>query len=223
VEHLFLGVLQTAHSPSAKQANLSAWLFDERRQPGVLAELPAVNMLIEMFCAGTEGRLLGYAADGERIRPVLTSERNQPVLDWGISEAHDVAVRVAELAAEFVQPADLHADWTPTVWKLLQSFWTTPTRAEAAAWGSFPWEEETWPPFHPIAQTLTTTEVVQRLLRGERSIRRHTSWRAGTAQASGQPWRALLRARAWQQAHEPRLRRMPRRLQLELAQRAGGP
>lgn len=220
VTHLFVGLLRTPQSPAETPANLRAWLFDESRQPGVLTELPGANMLIEMFCAGTHGRLLGYARDGERVRPVLASERNQPVLDWGIRDVQRVAVRVAELAADYVDPTDLHADWTPTAWELLRKFWSAPTRAEVSTWASFPWEEETWPPFQPIAQTLTTGDVLRRLLRGERSIRRHTSWRAGTARASGQPWRALLRARAWQQVHEPRMRRLPRRVQLEIAQRA---
>ena len=33
---------------------------------------------------------------------------------------------------------------------VLRAFWVHPTKAEAAVWGTFPWEEEIWPPYAPL-------------------------------------------------------------------------
>ena len=172
-----------------------------------------------MLCAGTHGRTLGYRRVGDRVEPVLSADDNELPLAWGLAEMQAVAVRVAELAAPYLSERHLHVDTRAAVADVLRAFWTEPTRAEAEAWGSFPWEEEIWPPYVPVAQRLTTTEVVQRLRRGDRSIRRVNSWRAGSAAVSGQPWKAMLHARAWQEENRERIARLPRRLRLEVARR----
>ena len=66
-----------------------------------------------------------------------------------------------------------------------------------------------------------TGDVLQRLRRGDRRIRRTNSWRAGSAEVSGQPWKAMLRLKAWQDEHGETLRKVPRRLRLEVAKRRG--
>jgi hypothetical protein len=105
------------------------------------------------------------------------------------------------------------------VWDVLRAFWLDPTRAEARAWGSFPWEEEIAQPFSPVAQPVSTADVLRRWRAGEPALRRLNSWRAGSALVSPQPWRSLLQLRATQQRYEDRARRVPRRLRLELARR----
>lgn len=219
-EHFVIGTLPSAADPRTEDGvRLTPWLFDRQREPGSWPGFPAPNLLVEMLCAGTTGRTLGYRVDGDEVHPVLAAPDNQPVLDWGLPQMQAVAVRVAELVAPYLDETALHVDLRPAVEAVLRAFWTDPTDAEAHAWGSFPWEEEVWPPFAPVAQRLTTADVVARLRRGDGRLRRTNSWRAGSATVSGQPWRTLLRARAWQEAHQERLARLPRRVRLEVALR----
>jgi FMN phosphatase YigB (HAD superfamily) len=220
VEHLFLGTTAKARTAIDDGHHLTAWLADGVANPSVVNDFPGLNVLIEMFCAGTEGRLLTYRQDDTgAMAPVLSQPANDPPLAWGLRQMQSIAVRVAELAAPHLDESSLHADTTAMTWAVLRQFWITPTRAEATAWGTFPWEEEIWPPFSPIAHPVTTREVVRRWQRGDHRLRRNNSWRAGSALVSNPPWRWLLTARAWQDQHEERLRRIPRRLRLEVARR----
>jgi FMN phosphatase YigB (HAD superfamily) len=219
-EHLVIGTLPSAADPRTEDGvRLTPWLFDRQRAPEAWPGFPAPNLLVEMLCAGTTGRTVGYRVDDDQVRPVLAAPDNQPVLDWGLPQMQAVAVRTAELVAPRLTEAALHLDLPPAVEAVLRAFWTDPSDEEARAWGSFPWEEEIWPPYAPVAQRLTTGDVVARLRRGDGRLRRTNSWRAGSAAVSGQPWRTMLRLRAWQEAHQARLARLPRRLRLERALR----
>ena len=210
----------TAHDLSRRgQSSIVPWLFDEQAHPRSGNRLPEAHTLIEMFCAGSVGRTLGYEYDGHHALPVLAAQRNQPVLDWGLERVQQTAVRVAEIAAPLLSEEELRLDTRDVVLSLLRAFWVHPTPSEATAWGSFPWEEETNTPFSPLAQRLTTRDVLARLMRGERQIRRVNSWRAGSAIVSNEPWRSVIRARAWQLANRERLARLPRRVRIELASR----
>ncbi|MBJ7357706.1 hypothetical protein [Nocardioides sp.] len=223
-EHLVIGTLPSAADPRTEDGvRLTPWLFDRQREPGAWPGFPAPNLLVEMLCAGTTGRTVGYRVEDDQVSPVLAAPDNQPVLDWGLPQMQAVAVRAAELVAPHLTEAALHLDLRPAVEAVLRAFWTDPTDDEAQAWGSFPWEEEIWPPYAPVAQRLTTADVVARLRRGDGRLRRTNSWRAGSAAVSGQPWQALLRLRAWQEAHQARLARLPRRARLELALRRHRP
>lgn len=222
VPHLFVGLLGSAAEEDLRRdVTLVPWLFDRQRHPGSTAGLHAPNVLVEMFCAGTSGRTVDYEidpADGT-ARPVLDRELNDPSLDWGLREIQAIAVRVAELLAPHLDAQAGHLDSTAYVWEVLRAFWTHPTKAEVAAWGSFPGEEEIWPPFMPLAQQITAPAMLKRALRGEKTMRPNNTWRAGSAVASNHPWRGLLRLRAWREENDARIRRIPRRIRMAWATR----
>lgn len=220
--HFFVGLLGAASEGALREGvELVPWLFDRQRLPGSTRGLHDPNVLVEMLCAGTEGRTVDYDVDpaSGRVVPVLARPDNEKALAWGLREAQATAVRTATLVAPALTPAMAHVDTAAFAWDGLAAFWGHPTDAEVAAWGTFPGEEEIWPPFAPLARRLTTRALVERVRRGETSLRVNDTWRAGTATASPQPWRGLLRAKAWTDDHRPRLRRLPRRLRLALAAR----
>jgi HAD superfamily hydrolase (TIGR01549 family) len=220
VEHLLMGIRGSSDDLARRgSSRLRPWLFDEQVHPASVNRLPSSHTLIEVLCAGTVGRTLGYDVVAGRSEPVLASPSNEPVVAWGLPSVHEAAVRVAELVAPDLTEQSTRVDTTDAVMTVLRAFWVQPTRAEAAAWGTFPWEEEIWPPYAPLAQRLTTGEIVRRLVRGDRQIRRVNSWRAGSAEASSQPWQSLLKVRGWQIDNRERFRRVPRRIRLELAAR----
>ncbi len=219
-DHFVIGMLPSAADPRTEDGvRMTPWLFDRQRDPGSWPGFPAPNLLVEMLCAGSTGRTLGYRVEGDQVRPVLADLHNQPVLDWGLPQMQAVAVRTAELVAPGLDGTALHTDLRATVESVLRAFWTAPSDEEAHAWGSFPWEEEIWPPFSPVAQRLTTADVMGRLRRGDRRLRRTNSWRAGSAVVSGQPWRTLLRMRAWQETRADRFARISRRVRQEIVLR----
>jgi FMN phosphatase YigB (HAD superfamily) len=220
VHHLVLGILGPASQVQLREKlALIPWLFNQDEQPGLLAELPVANTLIEMLCADVSGRTLSYESEDGQIHPVLAAQVNQPLVDWGVPAMQEVALRACERVAPRLSQVSAHLDLRPATWAVLRTFWTTPTDAEAHAWGSFPWEEEMWPPYVPVAHRMSVSDVVTRAARGDKAIRRRRSWRAGSAVISGQPWRTVLKARAWHDRNRHRIARIPRRLRLELAAR----
>ena len=220
--HLVLGVFAAARAArmSSDPPDLTAWLFDDDLGRGPVEEVPGPNVVVEMFCAGTEGRVQHYRSSKDgRVSPVLSSPHNDPVLEWGLPAIRDAVGLFTDHVIEILQEQHLHFDVSRPVWRCLHAFWVRPTDEEVAQWGSFPWEEETWPPYYPVAQSLGTADVLARLARGDRRIRRHNSWRAGSARVSAQPWRAILQARAWHERNATRLHRVPRWIRLQLAGR----
>lgn len=219
--HLFLGLFRAAGSARAQKdpPDMTGWLFDDDLGRGQAEPLPGPNVVIEMFCAGTEGRVQHYRREGGRVLPELNQHLNQPVLDWGLDNVRSTIDLVTEHVLRAVGNSAPPVDLAAPIWRSLSAFWTSPSDQEVRAWGSFPWEEETWPPYYPVAQSLAVTDAVRRIVRGDGRIRRHNSWRAGSARVSGYPWRAVLEFRAWQEKHAARLRRLPRAVRLRLAGR----
>ncbi len=224
VHHLLIGIVE-AELDLRREAGvlMVPWLFDQQREHAPRTSFENPHVFVEMLCAGTTGRTLGYERDGDRMRPVLAEAVNERVIAWGLAEMQAVAVRVAELVAPVLHAEHVHLDLRSSVRDALRTLWLTPTPAEAEAWGSFPSEEETELPFAPVAQRLSTGDVVTRLRRGDGRIRRTNTWRVGSAMASNQPWRGLLLARAWQTRNRDRLQRIPRRARLEVAARRRTP
>jgi FMN phosphatase YigB (HAD superfamily) len=220
VRHLFVGVTQEAAAVRSRSSapDMTAWLFDADRGRGVsaAARLGGLTTLVEVFCSGSQGRVSGYASDGS---PLLAAERNDPVLDWGLAGYRATLLRTVELCLTQLRPAHLHIDLAPLVVQQLTAFWASPQDDEVQAWASFPWEDETWPPFAPLAQPVSTADVIRRSLRGDAGLRNTHSWRAGTARVSRQPWRALLELRALQNRSSEQLQRMPRQMLLEFLAR----
>jgi hypothetical protein len=221
VAHLFVGLLgATTEEDLRRDVTLVPWLFDRQRFPGTPTGLHTPNVLVEMLCAGTTGRTVDYETlDDGSVRAVLDRELNEPALEWGLRDIQQVAVRVAELVAPHLAADAPSLDTTEAVLDVLRAFWSHPTKEEVDTWWTFPGEEEIWPPFMPLAQRITGPSMARRVLRGERTMRPNNTWRAGTALASSQPWRALLRLKAWREENGDRVRRIPRRIRLEIASR----
>lgn len=223
VEHLFLGLYSGARlvRQGACPPVLSAWLFDrDRGRAPDPRRLERPNVVLEMFCAGTEGRTLGYRREGTRVVPVLSAPVNGPVLDWGLQDVRDVIADVVQGCCDGLTAQHLHVDLAGPAWDVLQAFWSHPTSAEAAAWGSFPWEEESYPPVYRLAGPLPPRQLLRRLAPGRRALP-FNSWRAGSAQLQREPWRSLLLLSAWSERRPP-LRRLPGRLRHAARRRLGG-
>lgn len=213
VQHFFVGLyagvreVREAHQPPA----MSAWLFDrDRARAPDSRPLERPNVLLEMFCAGTEGRLLRYRRDGDRVVPVLSRPVNDPVLDWGLQDMREVVADVVQGCLDGLHGRHQHVDLASICWDVLQAFWVHPTKAEVDVWGSFPWEEESFPPLYPLAEPLSHRTMLRRMLLRQRALPVNC-WRAGSAVVQREPWRSLLLLGLGQQQQAP-LWRLPRRL-----------
>ncbi len=218
--HLMIGCMPSAPDLREHGLHMVPWLFDRQRRPRDLTDVERPNVLIEMLCAGSEGKCVGYRRVGDRFEPVLENPLNEPVVEWGLPNVQRTAVRAVELTAAQLESSATHVDLRTPVSNLMTLFWSKPSPAEATTWGAFPWEEETWPPFAPVAQPFRLTDAVTRLYRYESGLRRYFSWRAASIALSDQPWRGLLKAQSVQRRQGARAKRRWRRLRREAAIRS---
>jgi hypothetical protein len=124
------------------QEELAPERYQPPRVPAALQQQAAprdLYSLFEMFCAGREGSLLAYRRVDGRVLPVLDERRPHEVQAWNIDKVYEtVAAFVSNLEVE--ERCFLDVDVRPALASVIDVLWKAPTRAEAEAWGRFPWE-----------------------------------------------------------------------------------
>lgn len=116
------------------------YLHDQRHDLGFLQAEGLVTML-EAFCSGDHGSVIGYQKVGDRVEPILTELKNQRVLDWGYDLVRETICEVADrllLDAQLINP---EANLCAASLAVFNLFWTQPTRQESLALGTFPMED----------------------------------------------------------------------------------
>jgi hypothetical protein len=149
---------------------VAAWMYNTATGEGRQWRVPDAPFIMETFSMGVHGIVSGYQkeADGT-IRPELLSPRNDAADAWGLGLYRSVLYEFTEaLAAEGGLPP---GDPCPLVHQVLDAFWCHPTRSEALAWGSYPYDSDpAGTAIRPLARPFTTTDQA----RGDRA------WLAGS-------------------------------------------
>jgi FMN phosphatase YigB (HAD superfamily) len=95
--------------------------------------------MFEVFCAGREGSLQTYRREGDRVVPVMDERRPGEVQAWNLDRVFQtVAAFVANF--ELDRKSLMNVDVRFALSDVIDLFWKSPTRCEAEAWGTFPWE-----------------------------------------------------------------------------------
>jgi len=144
------------HSTRGFSFPVEGWLFDPDAPHDCRhAPLPrdAYPVLIENFCAGLEGPLSGFAREEGRIVPVQGEGGNAAALAWGLRELRAGILAFCEAVEIPPEAREAPPDTRPLAGALLEDFYRNPTRAEAAALGTYPVEVDaaggttaTWAP-----------------------------------------------------------------------------
>lgn len=165
------------------------YIRDELCSAGFL-KTPGLLTLVEMACTADHGSVTGYRRNDGEVVPELAEARNEAVMDWGFEMLRKtVSATVRELCAAPV-PLPKHVDLRPASLAVFDAFWNSPTRAEATAWGKYPFEDG-WSGDTvslPIAERQGLGAVVR--------SQPHRHWWNGGAEALSAPLpRTLLRGR----------------------------
>ena len=139
VSHFFVGRTNSSrpqpgrHSTGCTRPGCST----STSRPHSMVGLQAPTVLVEMLCAGTEGRTISYRRENDGWHPVFAAAQNDPALAWGVEHVHEIAERTAELvAAHLPEPGSV--DCAPLAWELLTLFWNTAHRQRRRYLGSIP-------------------------------------------------------------------------------------
>ena len=221
--HFYFGLSDDSRRVAGPEVapQMEAWFFDDAAGTGFLPYPQSSTSLLEMFCAGDHGAVVGYRRSGERIEPVLRSPTS-PMAEWGLpllrettADFVDLLVRTASDTPELV---DLAADPRDAVKRVLDLFWLHPSAAEALHWGSFP-VEVTLSNRHvlPLAEPMRLGRIVRTLGAGGLAMRSQHSWPRGTILASPKVLGAFLSVAHRLRSEAPRLRRRVQWLRLQAA------
>ncbi len=117
------------------------YLRDEGQRLGHL-KTPGFLTLVELACTADHGSVTGYEEVDGKIQPTFCEDGNDAVISWGLSHIHDTVRSVAE---ELLLDPDLVGvdgiDLRPAILDAFSLFWNSPTKQEAAAWGTYPFED----------------------------------------------------------------------------------
>lgn len=210
----YFGLGNDAHRVAGPLAapRLSAWFYDDASHHGHLPYLNATSALVETFCSGTHGAVLGYSRTANGVEVNLRSDVS-PMQQWGLPQMRRVTTAFVEAFVKALpcgsDAAVLDTDLRRSVQRVMELFWLHPSASEVRHWGTFPVEVTiTNTLVLPLAERLSMVRLLGSLLR-RRSPRSNHSWPKGTALRSSLPVRACLILR-WRL--RPELDRMKRRL-----------
>ena len=165
---------------------VAAWMYNTATGQ-IQWRVPDVPFVMETFCMGDQGIVSGYRAKADgAVVPVLLAPRNDAAEAWGLGLYRSTLYAFTAALGSGDLPS---ADVRPLVHQVLDAFWCHPTRAEADAWGGYPYDSDpSGTAARPLARPFTATDHA----RGDRA------WLEGSLALS------TPSARDWYLRHAPR-------------------
>jgi hypothetical protein len=135
-------VLLWGHEPRATgwtdPERVAAYMYDTSRGEGLDLRVPDAPFIVETFCMGDHGIVSGYRkTPAGRIEPILSAGTNAAAAAWGLEVYRSVLYAFC-----YALDGNLDDDVRPLVHEVMDAFWCHPTREEAEAWGSYPYDSD---------------------------------------------------------------------------------
>jgi FMN phosphatase YigB (HAD superfamily) len=157
---------------------IMAYFADYDLQRGYTHRFP--ELLLELFCGADHGTTLSYREEAGRIVPVLAGESNAALSAWGLDVVHRTIESFVDELWLQEDAVNVMADVRPAIADVCRAFVQHPTRGEAEAWGSYPFEYgRSGTATAPIAPRLSLVHASGALRRGWITTRPGTEWVEG--------------------------------------------
>jgi FMN phosphatase YigB (HAD superfamily) len=174
-----------------------AYFFNERRGVGFIDLLPrqGVLMLLEVFCSGDHGQVIGFEKKGEAVCPILKEDLNPQLLDGGLQLIRETIYCFIEHLLLDASLINVEADMRAATAEVLKAFWLRPAVVEARAFADFPCEigfaDDTSPV--RLAECYRWQHVVQSLWPAPKQLHRLPMWPAGAHALTAPPVQYALK------------------------------
>jgi hypothetical protein len=174
--HLFLW----GHEPRATgwtdPGRVAAYMYNTASGEGWGWRVADAPFVVETFCMGDHGVVAGYQrAESGKVKPLLQADANVAAEQWGLQ-----LYRSAIYAFCDALNGDLSGEARPLIHEVMNAFWIHPTRPEAVAWGSYPYDSDPiGAAVRPLARPFTTQDAFRTLVR-RRPARGDRAWLPGS-------------------------------------------
>jgi hypothetical protein len=140
-----------------------------------------LNNMIEMWCAGSHGLVLGYQLRQELMYPVLKAENNVTVQQWGLNFYRNVMKEFCVTLCGLKIPLRDHYLPKSMLCELIKIFWNKPTFIEAKVWGDFPLSDDQMDAKCPIlAAPFELKNLWGEILPSSWNYRSKSFWKVGS-------------------------------------------
>jgi FMN phosphatase YigB (HAD superfamily) len=171
-----------------------SYFFDGRYSYGYMNLMSYLECLLEIFCSADHGRTVGYASRQGRIDPILKEERNEQLISWGLLQVQRSVVTFVEELILDPSLINCWADVRPAIAEVLWAFWQDPSKSEAVAWGTFPYEDDQAGAYRKcVANCYSWLDVAHCLLLGHIRSSRQSLWNGGAQLLTAKPIRVALK------------------------------
>jgi hypothetical protein len=117
---------------------VAAYMYNTSIGEGLNLRVPDAPFIVETFCTADHGIVAGYRrTPAGWIEPVLSAETNSAADSWGLELYRSVIYAFCDAL-----DGALDGDVRPLVHAVMDAFWCHPTRDEAEAWGSYPYDSD---------------------------------------------------------------------------------
>jgi hypothetical protein len=183
--NLYLGLYDTP-PPASKYASYLGLL--QESAPSL--DVDAFVGICEAFCSGDHGSVLGFKNVAGSITPILASDVNLPVADWGLPIVRETINTFCREVYIDPDRVPINADLRPPSIAVLDELILRPTLAEATEFGAYPFEDEQAGGGHmPLASPLSFRDILKYSFRRMLPARR---WPSASVLLSSRSVRVLV-------------------------------
>jgi len=171
--------------------HVAGYHFDLREPYGAVRKVRDEPFLIETFCMSDHGIVDGYRRDESGDIVGTCAPANPAVEAWGLTRYR---TQLFDLLDALEDPAQL-SRMPMTMHRLLETFWLSPTPAEAFAWGAYPYDSDpTGTAVRPLATPFDANQIAAAASFAE--MRGDRAWVPGSLCLSDPSTAATVRS-AW--------------------------
>lgn len=183
-----------AQPPAELRSRTRPYLFHGGAGTGPdFSRMPGLFNLLETFCAGSHGLVLGFDDTGPEVLPVLRPGGGTGANAWQLRLLRETVDRFLANLDMDAMPDHLDADLRPAVTTLLEAFVGSPTRAEAEAWGTIRFSEDQNEAFpRPLAAAYGVRGLLLGIFCGFTGTPVERHWPAASRKLSSRPVAAVM-------------------------------
>lgn len=157
---------------------IKGFFYDANYRTYMPFEYYAVTNLLEMFCAGDHGVVMGYDSTNNGVKPVLNGDVNPNVEDWGLNNLRNGILAYAEMYKKYnldkiCLDVDIYRD---SMLRLFNRLTRHPTRQEADMLGMFLFANDMYDkemkPFAPSLKLMDVFKINEATRWIEASVKR---------------------------------------------------